>query len=94
MNDTFLILSALGLLLLAVCAFSSTVRGFLGVCLYLLMLTFAFVLSRSKAVKIFVESNKDLMNVVVLVCTVLLVGAVVYSLVGYSIDKKKGKEIS
>ena len=94
MNDIVFILAALGLLLLAVCAFSSTVRGFLGVCLYLLMFAFVIVFSRSKAVKIFVESNKDLMNVVVLVCTVLLAGAVVYNLVGYSIDKKKGKEIS
>lgn len=49
---------ALGILLIAVGSLSTTARGFLGFCLYLLIFAFAFVFLRSEAVKTFLSHKK------------------------------------
>ena len=80
---------ALGLLLIAVSSLSTTARGFLGFCLYLLIFAFAFVFLRSEAVKTFVVTHKVMINIVALICGVILACALTYGLVSSAV--KKGK---
>lgn len=89
MEGAVFITVALGILLIAVGSLSTTARGFLGFCLYLLIFAFAFVFLSSEAVKSFFESQKEIINLVILACVAMLVCALTYGLVGSSV--KKGK---
>lgn len=89
MEGAVFLIVALGILLIAVGSLSTTVRGFLGFCLYLLVFAFAFVFLRSEAVKTFVVTHKVMINIVALICGVILVGAVVYNLVSSAVKKEK-----
>lgn len=89
MEGAVFITVVLGILLIAVGSLSTTARGFLGFCLYLLIFAFAFVFLRSGAVKTFVVTHKVMINIVALICGVILVGAVVYNLVSSAVKKEK-----
>ena len=86
MEGAVFLIVALGILLIAVGSLSTTARGFLGFCLYLLIFAFAFVFLRSGAVKHFFESLKE---IIILVCAVILACALTYGLVDSAV--KKGK---
>lgn len=83
---------ALGLLLIAVSSLSTTARGFLGFCLYLLIFAFAFVFLRSEAVKHFFESQKEIIILMTIVCAVILACALTYGLVSSAVKKKKADD--
>lgn len=89
MDGAVFLIVALGILLIAVSSLSTTARGFLGFCLYLLIFAFAFVFLRSEAVKSFFESQKEIIILMTIVCAVILVGAVVYNLVSSAVKKEK-----
>lgn len=86
MEGAVFITVALGILLIAVGSLSTTARGFLGFCLYLLVFAFAFIFLRSGAVKSFFESQKE---VIILVCAVILACALTYGLVSSAVKKEK-----
>lgn len=89
MDGVVFIVVALGLLLITVGCLSTTARGFLGFCLYLLIFAFAFVFLRSEAVKSFLSHKKEIIILMTIVCAVILVGAVAYGLFSSTLKKKK-----
>ena len=92
MEGAVFLIVDLGILLIAVGSLSTTARGFLGFCLYLLVFAFAFVFLRSEAVKHFFESQKEIINLVILVCAVIIACALTYGLVDSAVKKKKADD--
>ena len=94
MEAVVFIFVLLGLLFITVGALSSKVSTS-----YLMVFAFGFVFLRSELAYMFEksphkESMEMLMNVAIIVCVVIFIGAVTYRLVSSIRDKKKDKKLS